>query len=133
MLSDDIQERLEKKIEDRLVQKDREKKTEKDIFNKNKVISEVLDKSTIMTLSGMISDGTLSYVNGAVGSGKESKIYWVDPSGKDLAIKIYLVTTSNFKKRMSYLIGDHRFTGMKKGTRNMVALWTRKEFDNLNQ
>ena len=134
MLSDDIQERLEKKIEDRLVQKDREKKTEKDIFNKNKVISEVLDKSTIMTLSGMINDGTLSYVNGAVGSGKESKIYWaVDPSCNDLAIKIYLVTTSNFKKRMHYLIGDHRFTRMKKGTRNMVALWTRKEFDILNQ
>ena len=108
MLSGDIQERLEKKIEDGLVQKDREKKTEKDIFNKNKVISEVLDKSTIMTLSGMISDGTLSYVNGAISSGKESKIYWgVDPSGKDLAIKIYLVTTSNFKKRMLYLIGDH--------------------------
>jgi len=134
MLSGDIQERLEKKIEDGLVQKDREKKTEKDIFNKNKVISEGLDKSTIMTLSGMINDGTLSYVNGAAGSGKESKIYWgVDPSCNDLAIKIYLVTTSNFKKKMQYLIGDHRFTRMKKRTRNMVALWTRKEFDILNQ
>ena len=108
MLSDDIQKRLEKKIEDRLVQKDREKRSEKDVFNKNKVVDEVLDKSTIMTLSRMISDGTISYVNGAIGSGKESKIYWaVDPSGKDLAIKIYLVTTSNFKKRMLYLIGDH--------------------------
>ena len=71
------------------------------------MISEVLDKS-IMTPSGMTSHGTLSYVNGDIGSGKESKIYWgVDPSGKDLAIKIYLVTTSNFKKRMLYLIGDH--------------------------
>src|SRR5437899_9323779 len=123
MLSGDIQERLKKKIEDGLVQKDREKKTEKDIFNKNKVISEGLDKSTIMTLSGMINDGTLSYVNGAAGSGKESKIYWgVDPSCNDLAIKIYLVTTSNFKKRMNNLLVNKRFIRMKRVIRNMVAL-----------
>ncbi len=123
MLSDDIQKRLEKKIEGRLVQKDREKRSEKDVFNKNKVVDEVLDKSAIMTLSRMISDGTISYVNGAIGSGKESKIYWaVDQSGKNLAIKIYLVTTSNFKKRMPYLIEDPRFARMKKGIRYMVEL-----------
>ncbi len=134
MLSGDIQKRLEKKIEGRLVQKDREKRSEKDVFNKNKVVDEVLDKSAIMTLSRMISDGTISYVNGAIGSGKESKIYWaVDPSGKNLAIKIYLVTTSNFKKRMPYLIGDPRFARMKKGTRYMVELWAQREFENLNQ
>ena len=105
MLSHYIQERLEEKIEDRPVQTDREKKFEKNIFSKNKVISEVLDKSTIMTPFVMISRGTLSYVYKAIGSGKESKIYWgAGPSGKDLAIKIYLVTTSNHKKRMPYLM-----------------------------
>ncbi len=133
ILADGIKKKLAKKIDDKLIQKDREKKSEKEIFQ-NKVLDEVLDKSAIMTLSGMISDGIISYVNGAVGSGKESKTYWaVDPIGKDLAIKIYLVATSNFKKRISYLIGDPRFSRMKKSTRYIVELWAQKEFANLNQ
>ena len=134
MLSDELQGRFARKIEDRLAGKERKKKSEKNGFDKNKVLNEVFDKSSMMTLSKMINDGIISYVNGAVGSGKESKVFWaVDPSGKNLAVKIYLVTTSNFKKRFPYLIGDPRFDRIKKGTRNLVELWARKEYANLNQ
>ncbi len=134
MLSDDLQKNLVKKINKRLTEKDREKKSQKNGFDKNKVLNEVFDKSTTMILSEMINDGTISYVNGAVGSGKESKTFWaVDPSGKNIAIKIYLVTTSNFKKRSPYLIGDPRFERIKKGTRSMVEIWAQKEFSNLKQ
>ncbi|MGI0046383.1 MAG: hypothetical protein ACREBB_04245 [Nitrosotalea sp.] len=71
MLIDDLQKKLAKRIDDRLLEKDREKKIEKDGFDKNKVLDEVFDKSTMMTVSGLINSGTISYVNGAVGSGKE--------------------------------------------------------------
>ena len=61
-------------------------------------------------------------------------MYWaVDPSGQDIAVKIYLVTTSNFKKRYPYLIGDPRFTKIKRGTRSLVELWAKKEFRNLSK
>jgi len=134
MLSDELQEKLAKRIEGRLVDKDRERKSQKDGFNNNKVFDEVFDKSTTMTVSEMKNSGILSYVNGAVGSGKESKTFWaVDPSGKDLALKIYLIATSNFKKRMPYLMGDPRFTKIRKGTRHLVELWAQKEFGNLIQ
>ena len=134
MLSDDLQNKLAKKINIRLTEKDREKKSQKNGFDKNKVLNEVFDKSTTMLLSEMINDGIISYVNGAVGSGKESKTFWaVDSSGNDLAIKIYLVTTSNFKKRAPYLVGDPRFSRIKKGTRSLVELWAQKEFSNLKQ
>jgi len=134
MLSDELQEKLAKRIEGRLVDKDRERKSQKDGFNDNKVFDEVFDKSTTMTISAMKNSGILSYVNGAVGSGKESKTFWaVDKSGKDLALKIYLVATSNFKKRTPYLMGDPRFTKMRKGTKHLVELWARREFANLNQ
>src|SRR5207245_10028859 len=87
-----------------------------------------------MTISKLINSGTISYVNGVVGSGKESKMYWaVDPDGNNIALKIYLVTASNFKKRMPYLVDDPRFSRIKKGTRNMVELWAQKEFSNLTQ
>lgn len=87
-----------------------------------------------MTISGLKNARIISYVNGAVGSGKESKTYWaVSPSGKDLALKIYLVATSNFKNRHPYLLGDPRFTKIRKGTRHLVELWAQKEFGNLMQ
>lgn len=133
MLSDELQEKLAKRIDGILVGKDRERKSQKDGFN-NKVFDEVFDKSTTMTISSMKNSGILSYVNGSVGSGKESKTFWaVDPSGKDLALKIYLVATLNFKKRMPYLLGDPRFTKIRKGTRHLVEIWAQKEFGNLNQ
>jgi RIO kinase 1 len=133
MLTDELQKKLAKRIDGRLLEKDREKKHEKDGFNKNKVIDEVFDKSTIMTVSGLKNSRIIAYVNGAVGSGKESKTYWaVGPSGNDLALKIYLVATSNFKKRHLYLLGDPRFSKIRKGTRNLVELWAQKEFTNLS-
>ena len=129
-----LQDKLARKMNLKLAGKERGRKTEKDIFDKDKVLEAVFDKSTVMTLSRLINNGIISYVNGAVGAGKESQLYWaVDPSGNDLAVKIYLVTTSNFKKRYPYLIGDPRFTRIKSGTRSLVELWARKEFRNLSK
>ena len=72
------------------------------------MISEVLDKSTVMTPSGDDKSWNLILRERSYRLWKGiQNILGVDPSGKDLAIKIYLVTTSNFKKRMLYLIGDH--------------------------
>lgn len=106
----------------------------KEPFDKKKVVDDVLDKTSIMTLSKLINSGIISYVNGIVGSGKESKMYWaVAPDGKDVAIKIYLVTASTFRKRQPYLGDDPRFSHIKKGTRNLVELWAQKEFSNLKQ
>jgi len=129
-----LQDKLARKMNLKLAGKERGRKTEKDIFDKDKVLEAVFDKSTVMTLSRLINNGIISYVNGAVGAGKESQLYWaVDPFGNDLAVKIYLVTTSNFKKRYPYLIGDPRFTRIKSGTRSLVELWARKEFRNLSK
>ena len=80
MLTDELEKKLAKRIDGKLLEKERERKIEKDGFDKNKVIDEVFDKSTMMTLSGLKNSGIISYVNGAVGSGKESKTYWaVEP------------------------------------------------------
>jgi RIO kinase 1 len=130
----ELHEKLERKMSNILAGKERGRRTAKDIFDKDKVLDAVFDKTTVMILSRMINNGIISYVNGAVGAGKESQLYWaVDPSGRNLAVKIYLVTTSNFKKRYPYLIGDPRFTRIKRGTRSLVELWAKKEFRNLSK
>jgi len=130
-LSDRIEEKFESRINLELSKKQRSKSLD-DGFKKNKVINEVLDKPTIFELYGLIKSNIISYVNGAVKSGKESVVFWaVDQNQSNLALKIYLVTTSNFKKRTEYLIGDPRFSRVKKGTKNIVYLWAKKEFQNI--
>jgi len=130
-LSDRIEEKLESRINLELSKKQRPKSLD-DGFKKNKTINEVLDKPTIFELYGLIKSNIISYVNGAVKSGKESVVFWaVDQNQSNLALKIYLVTTSNFKKRTEYLIGDPRFSRVKKGTKNIVYLWAKKEFQNI--
>ena len=130
-MSDRIEEKFESRINLELSKKQRSKSLD-DGFKKNKVINEVLDKPTIFELYGLIKSNIISYVNGAVKSGKESVVFWaVDQNQSNLALKIYLVTTSNFKKRTEYLIGDPRFSRVKKGTKNIVYLWAKKEFQNI--
>ncbi|MGB9002955.1 MAG: RIO1 family regulatory kinase/ATPase [Nitrosotalea sp.] len=134
LLPDDLGKKLAKRVDNQLLKNERRGTSEKDVFDKKKVMDDVLDRTSIMTLSKLINSGTIAYVNGVVGSGKEAKMYWaVDRDGNDIALKIYLVTASNFKKRKPYLVDDPRFTRIKKGTRNMVELWAQKEFHNLNQ
>ena len=133
MLSDELDNRIESIIENKLIAKSKRKKLS-DGFKKNKVVNEVLDKNTVMTLYGLIKSHIVSYINGVVRAGKESVLFWaVDENEKDVALKVYLVTTSNFKRRTPYILGDPRFSTIKKGTRNLVNLWAKKEFRNLNQ
>lgn len=106
----------------------------RDGFKDRKTVNEVLDRPTAMTLYKMISDGVVSGVNGAVGAGKESLVFWgEDSGGRHIALKVYLVSTSNFKRRARYVVGDPRFSRFRKNTRGMVYLWARKEFRNLMQ
>jgi len=131
MPQNNSEEKIESKAYDKLNKKHNRSKIE-DGFKKNKVINEVLDKPTCMTLYGLINSHIISYVNGVVKAGKESVVFWaVDKDKKNIALKIYLVSTSNFKARDPYILGDPRFSRRKKGTRNLVYLWARKEFKNL--
>lgn len=130
---DEISKKLESKIDKKLISKSKRRHLD-DGFKKGKVVNEVLDKPTVMTLYKMIKDHIISYVNGSVSAGKESVLFWgVDEKNNSVALKIYLVSTSNFKKRLPYISGDPRFSNLKKGTKNLVYFWAKKEFRNLTR
>ena len=132
-MTDIISKKLESKI-DNILNSKRKRKHLEDGFKKGKTINEVLDKRTVMTLYNMITDHIIAYVNGTVSAGKESVLFWaVDEDDQNVALKIYLISTSNFKKREPYILGDPRFLHLKKGTKNLVYLWARKEHRNLRQ
>lgn len=132
-VSDEIDPFVESRIDARLVSKAGRFRPQ-DGFKDRKTVNEVLDKPTVMTLYKMISDGVVSRVDGAVGAGKESLLFrGVDAGGAYVALKVYLVSTSNFKRRTIYMHGDPRFSRFRKKTRDIVYLWAQKEFRNLSQ
>ena len=96
-------------------------------------LEEVFDKPTLMTIYDLMNDGWIDEIYGAVKAGKESKLYWgKHPDGSELAIKIYLTVTAEFKKGMlTYISGDPRFEHVRRSPRNLIYLWARKEFRNL--
>jgi len=96
-------------------------------------LEEVFDKPTLMLIYRMLNQGHLSKLYGCVKAGKESRIYWgKDSKGKDVAVKIYLKSSGEFRKgRMIYLEGDPRFQRVRRDTSSLVYLWAQKEFKNL--
>jgi len=132
-MSDKISDKIEYQLDKKLNEKSKSKHIF-DGFKSNKTVNEVLDKTTTMALYGLINSHVISYINGIVRSGKESVLFWaVAENDQNIALKVYLTSTSNFKKRIPYISGDPRFSRIKKGTRNLVYLWAKKEFKNLNQ
>jgi len=97
------------------------------------VLEEVFDRSTLMTIYDFLNKGTIDEIYGVVKAGKEARIYWGrDSDGGELAIKIYLTISSEFKKGMlPYIEGDPRFAHVRRDSRSLVYAWARKEFKNL--
>ena len=87
-----------------------------------------------MTLYSLANKEAFSYLNGVISSGKEARVYWgVTKEKTDVAVKIYLTSSSDFKKRSQYVLGDPRFNRYSKDSRSIAELWARKEFTNLQQ
>jgi RIO kinase 1 len=96
------------------------------------VFDDVFDVQTVMVINDMRDDGVIQHVRGSLAAGKESKVYTaVAPDGSLRILKIYLTVSAEFKKRMQYIVGDPRFSGIKPGSRSLIAAWARKEFKNM--
>jgi RIO kinase 1 len=99
------------------------------------VIEEVFDKSTLMVIYDFMNKGIIDEIHGVVNAGKEARVYWgKDPKGNELAIKIYLTSSAEFKKGMlPYIEGDPRFSHVRKDTRSLIYTWAQKEYKNLQR
>lgn len=131
-MSRKAQERLEH--QEKTVER-RDKMLIHDFSSERATLEEVFDQSTLMIIYGLLNSGVLYEVNGVVSSGKEARVYWgKSTEGKDLAVKIYLTSSADFKKGMiRYIEGDPRFKNVKRDTRSLIAVWAQKEFRNLEE
>lgn len=99
-----------------------------------RVGSEVFDKKTLETLYKLANQGYLHVLNGAISTGKEANVFkGLDEDGHFVAVKIYRVTTSDFKKMKDYIQGDPRFPVKTTNKRQIIHAWVNKEFRNLKR
>lgn len=100
-----------------------------------KTVEEVFDKFTLEALYKLINRKVIDLLYGVVDTGKESRVYWAKaPNGEDLAVKIFLTSTREFKKTvLQYIDGDPRFKKIRRATRPLTYAWALKEFKNLQK
>lgn len=99
-----------------------------------RVGSEVFDSITLKTLYKLANTGYIHRLNGAISTGKEANVFkGLDEDDNFVAVKIYRVTTSDFKKMQNYIQGDPRFNVRTGNKRQLVNAWVTKEFRNLQR
>ena len=98
-----------------------------------RVIDDVFNIPTLKVINEMINRSALGYIKGPLASGKESKVYLALDKNRQkfLSVKIYLTVSAEFKKRLQYIAGDPRFSSIRRGSRNLISIWARKEFKSL--
>ena len=121
-----------RKMEEHLLRKERESRYLRNDSDQRKVLEGVFDRATMLAVEDLIARKDLGDLNGVVSAGKEAMVYYgLDQEGGAVAVKIYLISASDFRKRLGYIAGDRRFGNLPSGSRDTIYLWTRKEFKNL--
>ena len=120
------------KFQERMMRFERERRFLRKDSDQRKVMEEVFDRATLAVVEELVRKGRIAELHGVVNAGKESRVYYgVDPGGLAVAVKIYLTASAEFKKRLRYIAGDKRFGRLPANAREIIYLWTRKEFRNL--
>ena len=99
-----------------------------------KVLGSVFDDATYAAIYKLVQDGHIDAFGGPISTGKEANVFEaLGPDGQDVAVKIYLINTSNFRHMRDYLEGDPRFEGIRGDKKRVVLAWVRKEYANLKR
>jgi RIO kinase 1 len=98
-----------------------------------KVRQDVFDEVTLIALYKLVHKGWITAVGGSISTGKEANVFFGEREDIPLAIKIYRIRTANFNAMTEYLIGDRRFSNIRKTRKDIVFTWTKKEFSNLKR
>ncbi len=96
----------------------------------------MFDKPTILAILELKRRNCIAKLKGVISAGKEARVYWgKSSSGEDLAIKIYLTSSAEFRKSIwKYIKGDPRFEDVKNvSMHKLISIWARKEYSNLKR
>lgn len=104
-------------------------------YEERKIYAEVLDERTLKILYRLSAKGIIKAMGGVISTGKEANVFYADcvVDGEDFpaAVKIYRIETGEFRRMDEYIFGDKRFDIRKLPRRDLIYVWTEKEFRNL--
>ena len=98
------------------------------------VMDEVFDKETFLSIYKLMKDKIIETVEMPISTGKEGNVFLcTSPEKTLLALKIYRISNSTFKRITKYIEGDPRFKGLVGSHRRIIFAWATKEFRNLQR
>jgi RIO kinase 1 len=96
-----------------------------------KVKENVFDEPTLKTLYTLSNKGIIEAIGGSISTGKEANVFLAEDNEKDIAVKIYRISSSTFNSMEDYILGDPRFRNVRHSKRDIIFAWTKKEQRNL--
>ncbi|MEM1577622.1 MAG: RIO1 family regulatory kinase/ATPase [Candidatus Pacearchaeota archaeon] len=101
-----------------------------------KAYKNVFERSTIKAIFDLIAKGIIKGMESPIKIGKESNIFSAirEIDGKDerVALKIYRISTCDFKRMKKYLILDPRYK-VGNSRKTIILQWAKREFSNLTK
>lgn len=116
-------------VEDRIVKEKRLIKDE----NTRSVFDEVFDKATLNSVYELARKKYYEEIEFVISTGKEGNVFRCKSGKNFYALKIFKVNTSDFRHMNQYIVGDERFKEIKKDKLEIIKLWTKKEYRNLEE
>ena len=99
-----------------------------------KVANEIFDDTTLQNLYKLANKNYLTILNGEISTGKEANVLkGIKEDNTPIAVKIYRIATSDFKKMQYYIQGDPRFHIKSTNKRRLITSWVNKEYRNLQR
>ena len=96
-----------------------------------KTVDKVFDARTLDAIYEVMKRFKVDLIDYPVSTGKESVVFKAIVRKKNIAIKIYKMSTLGFNSVREYIEGDYRFEKEKLSRSSIVYVWARKEFINL--
>ena len=103
---------------------------DKQLHEINKIAGRVFDRKTLDVLVRMLNAGIFRSLDYPIASGKEAIVFRATTKTGYAAVNVYKYETSSFHHMLPYIEGDPRFKAVRR-KRDLVQLWARKEFANL--
>ncbi len=99
--------------------------------NTRAVFNKVFDTATIAAVHELARKRFFDEIEFVISTGKEGNVFRCIAKNNHYALKIFKVDTSDFKHMTQYITGDERFKDVRKDKLEIIKLWTKKEFRNL--
>ncbi len=102
---------------------------------KLKIEEGIFEPRTMLRLGKLFNAGIISSMEFIIARGKEADVYAAMAGNKIdsnvVALKIFRIETSNYRRRIAYIHGDPRFGKVRETVFGIVGEWCKKEYANL--